>query len=421
LFGPDQDKSCFYVFDYCQNLEFFSQDLPGTEGYVADSLNKRLFGARLELIGALDERLSLPSEESAGAVQESRDPYNGPATDRDVRVELAERLRNQIAGMNPSNFLVRPKRRLVEKFSRKEAWDVLKGQEAGELMKEVAGLPSEFVDDEEEAKRFDLLMFRLQLALLKAEPAYERLRSQVREIAGLLEEKDSIPMVREQMALIQEIQTDEYWQDINIPMLENSRRRLRGLVKLIDKVKRKMIYTDFEDSIGQSVSVQLPGFVTPGVNLDRFRAKARQFLRAHTDLAAVHKLRLNLPLSTVDLNDLEKVLTESGVGTAEELELAKRESQGLGIFVRSLVGLDRETAKRAFNSFLSDKAMNATQIEFINLIIDHLTEYGIMDPTLLYKSPFTDLNSKGPEGIFPSGRIDEILALLSNVHKHAIV
>ena len=27
LFGPGKDKEFFYVFDYCQNLEFFSQQL----------------------------------------------------------------------------------------------------------------------------------------------------------------------------------------------------------------------------------------------------------------------------------------------------------------------------------------------------------------------------------------------------------
>ena len=32
LFGPGKDKEFFYVFDYCQNLEFFTQDLPTTEG-----------------------------------------------------------------------------------------------------------------------------------------------------------------------------------------------------------------------------------------------------------------------------------------------------------------------------------------------------------------------------------------------------
>ena len=31
LFGPGQDKEFFYLFDYCQNLEFFSQN-PGADG-----------------------------------------------------------------------------------------------------------------------------------------------------------------------------------------------------------------------------------------------------------------------------------------------------------------------------------------------------------------------------------------------------
>ena len=66
-------------------------------------------------------------------------------------------------------------------------------------------------------------------------------------IAGLLEEKSAIPMVREQMALIQDVQTDEWWQDVTVPMLEVVRRRLRDLVKLIEKQRRKPIYSDFED------------------------------------------------------------------------------------------------------------------------------------------------------------------------------
>ena len=45
LFGPGQDKELFYIFDYCQNLEYFTQDISATEGSVADSLGKRLFNA----------------------------------------------------------------------------------------------------------------------------------------------------------------------------------------------------------------------------------------------------------------------------------------------------------------------------------------------------------------------------------------
>lgn len=56
LFGPGQDKELFYLFDYCQNLEYFNQDIPATEGAVAESLGKRRFTARLELIGELDRK-----------------------------------------------------------------------------------------------------------------------------------------------------------------------------------------------------------------------------------------------------------------------------------------------------------------------------------------------------------------------------
>ena len=125
-------------------------------------------------------------------------------------------------------------------------------------------------------------MLSLQLALLRSEPGFVRLRDQVKEIAGLLEEKSAIPMVREQMALIQDVQTDEWWQDVTIPMLEGMRRRLRDLVKLIEKRQRKPIYTDFEDEMGGETAVELPGF-GQGTDYEKFRAKARAFLRAHQD------------------------------------------------------------------------------------------------------------------------------------------
>src|SRR5207248_7850394 len=41
VFGPGKDKEFFYVFDYCQNLEFFSQDAAGVEGGAQESLAKQ--------------------------------------------------------------------------------------------------------------------------------------------------------------------------------------------------------------------------------------------------------------------------------------------------------------------------------------------------------------------------------------------
>jgi type I restriction enzyme R subunit len=416
LFGPWQDKQCFFVFDYCQNLEYFSQDIPATEGSAVESLAKRLFDARLELIAALDGR---SKGELAEAVREATAIYGDPKTDDEVRRSIVEQLQREVAAMNLDNFIVRPHRRLVEKYARPEAWAALAADALAELSQEVAGLPSELDPESEEAKRFDLLSLSLQITLLRAEPGFERLRDRVKEIAGLLEEKDAIPMVREQMPLIQDVQTDEWWRDVTAPMLEAMRRRLRGLVQFIDKRQRKPVYTDFEDLIGGDIDVTLPGFVV-GTDQAKFRAKAQAFLREHADHAAIRKLRMNQPLTEEDVADLERLLMESGLGSADDICRAAETAQGLGLFVRSLVGLDRRAAKDALANFITGKSLSANQLEFINLIIDHLTEYGVVEPERLYESPFTDLSPQGPDNLFSSEQLDGLMRTLESVRATAM-
>ena len=99
---------------------------------------------------------------------------------------------------------------------------------------------------------------------------------------------------------------------------------------------------------------------------------------------------------------------------------APKRNQGLGLFVRSLVGLDREAAKEALAGFLMGKKLSANQIEFVNLIIDHLTEHGVMDVALLYDSPFTDVTPKGPDGLFNSAHVDELVAVIKQVRQTAV-
>jgi type I restriction enzyme, R subunit len=416
LFGPGQDKECFFVFDYCQNLEYFSQDLPATEGSAVESLARRLFDARLELVGTID------AQSDGGpprAVSETVAVYGDPTTNQEVRQSVVERLHREVAAMNLDNFIVRPHRRLVEKFAERGAWAVLSSEELAELSHGVAGLPSEIDPEKEEAKRFDLLALSLQLALLRTEPGFDRLLNHVKEIAALLEEKDAIPLVREQMPLIQDVQSDEWWEDVTVPMLEAMRRRLRALVQFIDKARRKPVYTDFEDLIGREVDVVLAGFAV-GTDQAKFRAKAQAFLRQHIDHIVITKLRGNKALTASDLDELEHILTESGAGDPDAVRRAVDESEGLGLFVRSLVGLDRDAAKEAMSVFTAGKTLSANQLEFLNLVVDHLTQHGIMEPARLYEPPFTDLAPRGPEGLFQSADVDDLLRILETVRATAV-
>jgi type I restriction enzyme, R subunit len=273
LFGPGKNKEFFYVFDYCQNLEFFSQDLPGTEGTSGESLAKRLFKARLELIGELDNKMASETlPDGIGQFADEAASYEQKKNDGELRTATAELLRTEIAAMNVNNFVVRPSRRLVEKYASVEAWVDLNATAYAELAHEVAGLPTELDAEDEEAKRFDLLILNLQLAVLRHEPSFTRLRDQVKGIAGLLQDKAGIPMIQAELPLILELLTDEWWQDVTVRMLETVRRRLRSLVKLIEKKQRQPIYTDFEDLMGSEREFTLPGFSTSDSRLQERRS-----------------------------------------------------------------------------------------------------------------------------------------------------
>jgi type I restriction enzyme R subunit len=409
LFGPGKDKEFFYVFDYCQNLEFFSQDAQGVEGSVGEPLSKRLFKSRLEIISEIDKQVSseiLMAEGSFNLLQV-------------LRQETAAYLRDEVSAMNLENFVVRPQRRFVEEYSKAESWNRLSTDSMHDLAAHVAGLPTELPDEEEEAKRFDLLIFNLELAILRIEPGFNRLRDKVKAIAGLLEEKSNIPMVQQHLLLIQELQADEWWICVTLPMLDQVRKKLRGLIKLIDKQQRKPIYTDFEDQIGGETEVQLPGFASLD-SYAKFLAKARHFLKAHEDHLTIHKLRNNEPLTLSDLAELERILNESAIGTADDLQKAKAENQGLGLFVRSLVGMNRNAAKIALSGFTQGSTFRANQLEFLDEIVNHLTEHGAMDPSRLYESPYTDFSPRGVDGVFDSKSVDKLLSVLEEVTKRAI-
>ncbi len=109
------------------------------------------------------------------------------------------------------------------------------------------------------------------------------------------------------------------------------------------------------------------------------------------------------------------MLAESGIGGRDDIERAQEESHGLGLFVRSLVGMDREAAKEAFADFLADRTLGANQIEFVNLIVDHLTEHGVLLPAALYESPFTDLSPTGPDAIFAFEAVGKLIGALEAV------
>jgi len=399
LFGPSEDKKNFFIFDFCQNLEFFSQNPNVSDGASAEPLGTRLFKARLEMILALDGK-----QASEGETQ--------------LRNDTAAMLHQTVAAMRVDNFVVRPKRKHVDKFADASAWNVLSAEDHLDLRANIAGLPSELTDEDEEAKRFDLLVLRAQLAILKANPDLASLKDKIQAIASALEEQANIPAIKAEIVFIQTITSDEWWEDVTVPLLETARRKLRALIKLIEKGKKNIVYTNFKDEIGDGVEIDLPQ-VSTGLNMVKFQEKARAFLKAHESHISLQRLRRNQPLTPSDLEEFEKMLVQAG-GSPELIHEAKERSHGLGIFVRSLVGLDHEAAMQAFSEFISETTATPNQIEFVKLIVQELTQNGLMEPDRLWEQPYTNLHTEGPLGIFPQAKVTKMVEVLNMIRERAV-
>lgn len=107
------------------------------------------------------------------------------------------------------------------------------------------------------------------------------------------------------------------------------------------------------------------------------------------------------------------------IGTDERTEKARDLPWGLGLFARSRVGLERQAAQAAFSEFLQGATLTANQIEFVTMLIDHLEEFGVVETARLYESPFIDIASQGPDGLFRSDQVDELVAILEGLKASA--
>jgi type I restriction enzyme R subunit len=383
LFGPDEDKQDFRVFDFCFNFDFFRENPEGINADDSAPLGTRLFRARVALLGHMQANPEL-------------DP------DAALRNSLADGLHAEIAAMNRDNFIVRMHLEVVERFQNRGVWEGLSESDRETLQREVAGLPSEIATDDIESRLFDLTALRMQLALVEGdENAFESHRKRVIEIAMLLEEKSTIPAVAAQLEYIAGIQENAFWEGMSLAGLEELRLRLRGLIPFLDKKKRKIVYTDFQDevlSVREEHAVHIPKMT--GV---QYAKKVNDYLRNHLNHIVIHRLRTNQSLTTDDLTSLERTLVEIGEDDGETLLsdlLARSEAPSLAHFVRSLVGMDRSAAQAAFSQFLNDRSLTAQQIRFIEMVIDQLTARGVMDASALYEPPFINIHAGGPDELF---------------------
>ena len=362
-----EDKQKFYIFDFCGNFEFFRMNKgKATANMIA--LQGAIFSLKFEIAYKLQhyehqiERLML------------------------YRNALVKYMSEKVGELPRDNFAVRQHLKYVDIYSSEENYNTLTFEDTLIVREEIAPLilPD---GDEVNAVRFDALLYGIELAFLLGKK-YRRARTDLYKKVEGIAQVANIPEIQAQSDMIDKILNTDYIDTAGLEDFEEIRERLRDLMKYIPK-KRIRYDTNFEDDL---LSEDWNDSELENDELKNYKAKAEYYIRQHQDNKVISKLKKNKPLTSDDIQTLEKILW-SEVGTKQDYE---REfgTKPLGELVREIVGLDMNAAKEAFSEFLDGANLDSRQIYFVNQIVEYIVHNGMMkDLSVLQESPFTDQGS----------------------------
>ncbi len=393
IFGPGMDKECFYIFDVCGNLEFFSSNIKETEAPIRGTLSQQVFFCKLNLAFQLERKAANDSE-------------------RQLKKELLDELHTIVCNLSEDDFRVRMNRQYVEKYKDRGQWEDLHDLDIIEIEKYLSFLYTD-TESNEAARWFDLLMLNYINASIEQNPRQAIYKSKISGVTRGLLKKLNVPEVKAKEQLIRLIQEDEYWLNNGITTHNQTRLDLRNLIQYAETNQQKNLYTNIEDNVGEVEEIQI---ITQYQQLGAYKKRVEKFIRENQHHITIHRIRNNIPITNQELAELEKLLFSIDEHANKEMLEKVTNGKPLAGFIRSILGLDINAAKEAFSEFLSKRNLSATQIMFINTIIDYLSINGTIDKRMLFDKPFTDIDHRGISGLFSQEDAVKVISIIDRIN-----
>ncbi len=370
LLGEGIDKARFLIFDFCNNFEYFRVNKNGSESGVQETLCEKIYNTKAQICRELQASAYTSDEVYAS-----------------YRADLVDDLHQAVMELNDNSFMVKRHLRYVEMYRNLSNWINLETVEISEIKGHIAPLVKPGKEDEL-ARRFDYLIYSIDLGLLQSKSVQTPINIVI-QTAEQLSGKYSIPQVAAQKEIIEKVQRAEFWDHTTILELDAVRTALRNLLQYLDKIRKKIYYTDFTDTI---IAAAEGAPVYDSSDLRNYRKKVEFYLKEHSDKISVYKLRNNKQLSEGDLKELERILWQE-LGSKEDY-IKEYGDTPVGRLVRRIVGVDRTAVNEAFSEFLTEVHLNISQIRFVNLIVDYIAVNGnIDDNKVLMEEPFRSVGS----------------------------
>ncbi len=376
IFGQGKDKKEFYIFDWCGNFEYFSENPETISSTNSKSLTERLFALRLDI-----------AKELQSADHQEKD------YDRNMHDELKTMLHQQVNSIVKERKDVREYWHIIEPFRDKDSWTYLSEIDVTGLKKIGKLIPED--GDEEKAKQFDVVMLHLQLAHINSTVRVGQFRQVVVNIAASLEKKGTIPAVMEHIDIIRKVQKPQFWEHESLDSLECVRMELRSLIKLLeDSRKKEKFIIDIED----------PYETVEGVDdvviTSTYKQRVVDYLYNNTNNATLRKIKDFEQLTHDDIVELERIFFEE-LGTKEDYnKLAEGHpyKNNVAAYIRVINGIDRKKALQIYRNFIQDTNLTANQELYLKNILDYVSENGDIETRNFTEYPLKSLSWRATFG-----------------------
>ena len=368
LFGIGLDKKEFYIFDYCKNFEFFSVNPKGIETNSVISLTEKIYGYKLDLIVELQNM-----------------KYQNDEKYCEYREKLIKEFIDEIKCLNKESFMVKNKIHYIELYLKEKTWVYISTIDLMDIKENLIPLFTS-IDDNEEAKRFDNLMYQLQVKRIRQDKT-SKCENLIVDTVTELEKLGTVPQIREKQDLILKIAETDYIKEADFWAIEKVRIELRNLIQFIDPHNRTPVYIDIEDTLNDIDEEYV--YVSTGNNFTNYRRKVEKFLTGNLENVIVWKIRHNIRLTEQDKENLEKILFED-LGNNKEYAETFGDTNIIKA-VRNIVGLDKSVVSDIFYKYINDNRLNMKQIQFVKLLIDYVIKNGTIDMQKLTEQPFKNV------------------------------
>lgn len=396
LFGVGQHKTVFRIFDHWQNFEYFDQRYVQAEPAPKKSLMQQLFEERITLAEAAVQSQALPVFNAAIPL---------------ISADMSD--------LPTASIAVKEKWRELKTLQQPQLLQAFAPATTAALRSDIAPLMQwRDIRGNVAAYEFDLLITKLEIAMLTGSARATDYQAEVIEEISML--PITVNQVRQKYDIIEQAKRANFWNQFDFTQVEHLRKELRGLMKYKSIGRARALPPKIIDVVEDQALITMISRSSDleGLDMAEYKKRVKEVLMNLFDTnETLKKIKIGEPVSEADLGALRSlVLTQNPQIDLDKLtQILGDTALDLDVAIRSIIGMDPQTVHERFIEFAQrHPELTAKQITFLSLLQRHIATYGSIDIETLYESPFTNIDSRGLDGVFTDeSQVDDLLTVIS--------